>query len=122
VLQVRLLDVLWLDVLAALGDDEGRGASGDIQVAVFVEVTKVPRTEPTVVGKDLFGLLGHVPIAGKDARPAGEDLSPFTDLVGLTLFLSLRPVGHGGGIQTDLDAGDGAADAAELRTFGRVQR
>src|SRR5215216_1519589 len=36
---VGCLDLLGLDVLAALGDDERRGPAGDVQVAIVVEVT-----------------------------------------------------------------------------------
>src|SRR5262249_48095189 len=111
---VELLNVVGLDLLAALGDDQRRGAAADVQVAVGVEVPQVAGPEPAVLGEGFAGLVGQVAVAGEDVGTERENLS----FLGLSLFhfLSFRRR------DADLNAGERAADTADPRLARRVQR
>lgn len=102
-LHVGSLDGLGLDVLAARGHDQGRYPARDVEITV-IEVAQVSRAEPSVFIEDLAGLFGPVAVAGEDVRATGEDLT-FRACTGSSL-------GHGRGVDADLDAGNRASDTA----------
>jgi hypothetical protein len=118
-LRVGGLDVFGLNVLAALGHDEGRGAAGDVQIALVVEVSQVPGAEPAVFGEDLGGLVREVAVTGEYAGSARQDLPLLVRRVRPPLPALL--VGHCRRVYPDLRSRNGTSHAGELLPVGLLE-
>ncbi len=120
-LEIDILDVLGLDLFAALRHYQRGDASGDVQVPLIVQMAEIPGAKPSV-GEHFRGLVRQVEIARENVRAAREDLARCLQLVitSISLRLSvLRRIAPVVGVDANLNAGDGLPGACE---FGRARR
>jgi hypothetical protein len=64
-----------IHVLAAGEHDHGGLATVQAQVAIRVDLPRVPGAEPAILVEDVFGLLRQIQVARKDVWPPGHHLA-----------------------------------------------
>ena len=68
--RIRILDVFGLNFLAALGLDQRRDATEDVQLIVAIKVAHVAGAKPFIIGECLLRFLREIPVARKNIRSA----------------------------------------------------
>src|ERR671929_2318648 len=111
-LRIHVFEHVRLDLLAAFEHEQRIGPTGNVQIAVGVQITQVARAEPAVGREGRGCLLRQVPVTGEDARAVCQDLT----LRGRrSIRLRSRSVDAGdAGVDADLDAGQRLSDTPRL--------
>ena len=68
--RISILDVFGLNFLAALGLDQRRDATEDVQLIVAIKVAHVAGAKPFIIGERLLRFLREIPVARKNIRSA----------------------------------------------------
>ena len=61
-----------------------------MKIPVVIEITHVASAEPSIFGKDFVGFVWKIPVAGKDIRPACNDLADLVSIDALFFFERAR--------------------------------
>src|SRR5439155_18920916 len=114
-LSIGRLDILGLDLLAALGLDQRGDASDEVKLTIAIDVTQVASSEPFIFGKGLAGLVWKIPIAAEDIWSARNDLADLMPIDALLLFKCAR-------FNTNLHPGNGFSRAVWRRLVRQLHR
>src|SRR5207248_1491500 len=112
---IGCLDILGLDLLAALGLDQRREASEEAKLTIVIEITQVAGSEPSIFGKDLASLVWKIPIAAEDIWSARNDFADLMRIDALLLFECAR-------FNTNLHTGNGFSRAVWRRLVRQIHR
>src|SRR5205823_541130 len=114
-LSISRLDILGLDLLAALGLDQGGETTEQVKLAIVIKVTQVAGSEPSIFGKGLASLVWKIAIAAEDIWSARNDFADLMPIDALLLFERAR-------FNTKFDPGNGFSRAVWPRLVRQLHR
>ena len=79
-----------MDLLAALGLDQGGETTEQVKLAIVIKVTQVAGSEPSIFGKGLISLVWKVAIAAEDIWSVRNDFADLMPIDALLLFECAR--------------------------------